>query len=144
MTALTSEVSEFITRARVGRLATADATGQPLVLPICYAFDGRVLYSAVDAKPKRRAADDLTRVRNIRENAKVSLVIDEYDEDWSRLRWVILQGLADVVTTGEDFAAAAELLLSKYPQYRAMGLSRERGTMIRITPQRVLRWQYTS
>ncbi|HWN91237.1 MAG TPA: pyridoxamine 5'-phosphate oxidase family protein, partial [Verrucomicrobiae bacterium] len=104
MTALTSEVSEFITRARVGRLATADATGQPLVLPICYAFDGRVLYSAVDAKPKRRVADDLTRVRNIRENAKVSLVIDEYDEDWSRLRWVILQGLADVVTTGEDFA----------------------------------------
>jgi len=124
MTALTSEVSEFITRARVGRLATADATGQPLVLPICYAFDARV--------------------RNIRENPKVSLVIDEYDDDWSRLRWVILQGLADVVTTGEDFAAAAELLLSKYPQYRAMGLSRERGTMIRITPQRVLRWQYAS
>ena len=78
MSALTSEVSEFITRARVGRLATADATGQPLVLPICYAFDGRVLYSAVDAKPKRRAADDLARVRNIRENPKVSLVIDEW------------------------------------------------------------------
>ena len=46
--------------------------------------------------------------------------------------------------SGEDFAAAAELLLSKYPQYRAMGLSREQGTMIRITPQRVLRWQYAS
>jgi PPOX class probable F420-dependent enzyme len=144
MTALTSEVSEFITRARVGRLATADATGQPLVLPICYAFDGRVLYSAVDAKPKRRAADDLARIRNIRENPKVSLVIDEYGEDWSRLRWVILQGLADVVTTGGDFAAAADLLLSKYPQYRAMGLSREGGTMIRITPQKVLRWQYAN
>lgn len=144
MSALTSEVSDFIARARVGRLATADASGQPLVLPICYAFNGQVLYSAVDAKPKRRDADDLKRVRNIRENPKVSLVIDEYDEDWSRLRWVILQGLADVVTTGEDFAAATELLLSKYPQYRAMGLSREQGTMIRITPQRVLRWQYAS
>ena len=144
MSTLTAEVSDFITRARVGRLATTDASGQPLVLPICYAFDGRALYSAVDAKPKRRDPDDLKRVRNIRENPKVSLVIDQYDEDWSRLRWVILQGLADVVTTGEDFAAAAELLLSKYPQYRTMGLSREQGTMIRITPQRVLRWQYAS
>ena len=142
MTTLPADVADFIASARVGRLATADGSGQPLVVPICYAWDGEALVSAVDAKPKR--AGELARVRNIRENPKVSLVIDEYDEDWSRLRWVILQGLADVVTTGEDFAAAAELLLSKYPQYRAMGLSRERGTMIRITPQRVLRWQYAS
>src|SRR5207244_10732295 len=61
MTALPPEVSAFITRARVGRLATADATGQPLVLPICYAFDGRVLYSAVDAKPEPRRVADLAR-----------------------------------------------------------------------------------
>ncbi len=70
--------------ARVGRLATADATGQPLVVPVCYALDadGRHLYSAIDAKPKRTR--QLRRLRNIAANPRVSLVVDEYDEDWSR------------------------------------------------------------
>src|SRR3990172_8747191 len=92
MSALPADVTEFIASARLGRLAPADGAGQPLVVPICYAWDGEALISAIDAKPKR--AGDLKRVRNIRENPKVSVVIDLYDEDWRRLRWVIIQGLA--------------------------------------------------
>ena len=142
MSALAADVSEFIASARLGRLATADGEGQPLVVPFCYAWDGEALVSAVDAKPKR--AGDLKRVRNIRENPKVSVVIDHYDEDWRRLRWVIIQGLAEILTAGRDFAAGIDLLLSKYPQYRGMGLSRDAGTMIKVTPGKVLQWRYAS
>ncbi|PYO32715.1 MAG: hypothetical protein DMD86_11810, partial [Candidatus Rokuibacteriota bacterium] len=81
----------FIAEGRVGRLGTADASGQPLVVPICYAFDGHSLFSAIDAKPKTKRPEGLKRIRNIRENAKVSVVIDRYDEDWAQLRYVIIQ-----------------------------------------------------
>jgi PPOX class probable F420-dependent enzyme len=144
MSAISPAVSDFIAVSRVGRLATAAGSGQPLVVPICYAFDGQRLFSAIDAKPKRQPSRELARVRNIRENPKVSVAIDHYEEDWSRLRYVVIQGLADLLTGGRDFAKAVDLLVAKYPQYRAMGLSRERGTMIRITPQKVLQWQYAS
>jgi len=137
-------VAGFITTARVGRLATADAGGQPMVVPICYAFDGTALYSAVDAKPKQAPPEGLKRIRNLRENPRVSIVIDEYQEDWTRLRYVIIQGQADLLTEGPQFAHGVDLLVAKYAQYRAMGLPRERGLMIRVTPRRVSSWQYSS
>ena len=142
MSVLPADVSAFIAGARLGRLATADGTGQPLVVPICYAWDGEALVTAIDAKPKR--AGDLKRVRNIRENPKVSVVIDHYDEDWRRPRWVIIQGLAEILTAGRDFAAGIDLLLSKYPQYRNMGLSLDTGTMIKVRPWKVLQLRYAS
>ena len=142
MSGLSAEVVDFIASGRVGRLATADGSGQPLVVPICYAWDGEALLSAVDAKPKR--AGQLRRVRNIRENPKVSVVIDQYEEDWRRLRWVIIQGVAEVLTAGGDFAKAVDLLVAKYPQYVGLGLSREQGTMIKVRPGKVLQWSYAS
>ena len=142
MSTLPAEVAHFIASARVGRLATADGSGQPLVVPICYAWDGEALVSAIDAKPKR--AGELARVRNIRENSKVSVVIDHYEEDWRRLRWVIIQGIAEVLTAGRDFAKAVDLLVAKYPQYVGMGLSRDAGMMIKVRPGKVLQWRYAS
>ncbi len=130
---------EFLRDARVGRLATADAGGHPLVVPVCFAFDGAHLYSAVDAKPKR--TKNLRRLRNITENPHVSLVVDEWNEDWSRLRWVIVEGTGDVLERGEEFARAIDLLRAKYPQYRAMALSRESGALVRVKPTRVLAWR---
>jgi PPOX class probable F420-dependent enzyme len=132
--------AELLAAARVGRLATADREGRPLVVPVCYVFDGAHLYSAVDAKPKRTR--ELRRLRNIGENPRVSLVVDEYDEDWTRLRYVIVEGHAEVLTDGADFSRAVDLLVSKYPQYRALGLPRDRGAMVRVTPDRVLAWRY--
>jgi PPOX class probable F420-dependent enzyme len=137
-------VAGFIAEGRVGRLGTADASGQPLVVPICYAFDGESLFSAIDAKPKAQSPQGLKRIRNIRDNAKVSVVIDHYDEEWSRLRYVIIQGRAQLLTEGEDFSRGADLLLAKYPQYRAIGLNREAGLMIKVDPARVTQWRYSS
>ncbi|MBI4561006.1 MAG: TIGR03668 family PPOX class F420-dependent oxidoreductase [Candidatus Rokubacteria bacterium] len=130
----------FLETGRVARMGTADSTGQPLVVPVCYAFDGQHCYSAIDAKPKRRPGDQLKRVRNIRENPRVCLVVDHYDEEWRRLRYVILQGCAELLSGGPEFTRAVDLLLDKYPQYRAMGLDRESGLVIKITPERVVQW----
>lgn len=143
MPALPEPVAGFISQSRVGRLGTADASGEPAVVPFCYAWDGAVLYSAIDAKPKRVAPASLRRIRNIQDNPRVSVVIDEYDEDWSRLRWVIIQGRAEILTGGPEFERGANLLLEKYPQYRRMGLARESGTMVKITPGRISHWSFT-
>jgi PPOX class probable F420-dependent enzyme len=127
--------------ARVGRLATADAGARPLVVPVCYAFDGARVYSAVDAKPK--STRNLRRLRNVADNPHVSLVVDVWDEDWSRLAWVIVEGRAEVLRGGADFPAAIDLLVAKYPQYRTLPLDRTGGAVIAITPDRVLAWRAT-
>ena len=141
---LAPEVSDFLKAGRVARLGTADAAGQPLVVPICYAFDGRHCYSAIDAKPKRQPPGRLKRVRNIRENSRVSLLVDHYDEDWSRLRYIVLQGRADLLSEGVEFTYAVDLLLEKYAQYRAMSLDRNSGLVIKITPERVIQWSFAA
>ena len=98
--------------ARVARLATVDPQGRPHVVPICFALVGEMLYTVVDEKPKRTRR--LQRLRNIEVDPRVEVVIDEYDEDWSRLWWVRLRGSARIV----DDPHAVELLSEKYPQYR--------------------------
>lgn len=126
----------------MGRLATADARGCPLVVPVCYAFDGAALYSAIDAKPKRASGRGLRRVRNIEENPLVSLVVDEYDEDWTRLRYVIVEGRATLLTGGATYTGAVDLLTAKYPQYGTLGPDRATGFVIAIAPDRILSWRF--
>jgi PPOX class probable F420-dependent enzyme len=99
--------------ARVARLATVGADGRPHVVPICFALDGETLYTAVDEKPK--STRELQRLRNIESNPRVEIVIDHWDEDWSRLWWVRLIGTARIV--GRDERALG-LLQAKYEQYR--------------------------
>lgn len=129
----------FETEGRVARLATVDESGCPHLVPVCYATDGRAYYSPIDAKPKRTSPDRLRRVRNIRANARVALLIDHYAEDWRTLRWVMVQGRAEVLEGGPECETARGLLVAKYPQYRAMPLSAT-GLVIKITPERVASW----
>jgi PPOX class probable F420-dependent enzyme len=99
--------------ARVARLATVGEDGGPHAVPICFALDGDTLYTAVDEKPKRTRR--LKRLANIAANPNVEVLIDHYEEDWSRLWWVRLRGNARVVDHDER---ALELLQAKYVQYR--------------------------
>lgn len=132
---------EMLRDARVGRLATADSTGQPLVVPVCYVYDGERCYSAVDAKPKRTR--DLKRLRNLADNPLVSLAVDHYDEDWRALRYVIVQGRGDVLGSGAEFSRAVDLLVAKYPQYRDLHLDRTAGAVVRVRPERILSWRFS-
>ena len=133
--------AEFVRKHRIARLATADAGGAPYAVPVCYAFDGERIYSAIDLKPKRVGGRKLKRVRNISENPRVALVVDDYSEDWSELAYVMVRGSAAIVQDEEERQSAESLLRDKYPQYREL---LEPGcTVIRITPHRVVSWGVT-
>jgi PPOX class probable F420-dependent enzyme len=129
----------MLAAGRVGRLATADVAGQPMVVPVCFALVGERLYWAVDAKPKHTR--NLRRLRNIAENPRVSLVVDEWDEDWRRLRWVMVEGTAVEVTDAAERTRALEALVAKYPQYATMQLATVAHAVVAITPARVLAWR---
>src|SRR3954454_14227 len=92
-----AEAAAYLGSARVARLATVDAQGRPYVVPVCFAFDGRSIYMALDEKPKSVSPARLKRVRNIQANPHVSLLVDSYGEDWSRLSYVMVGGEARLV-----------------------------------------------
>ena len=126
----------FLDARRVARLATADATGRPHVVPVCYALDGENLYITIDQKPKRGAR--LRRLSNIRRNPKVALVADRYDDDWRRLGWVMVEGRADVLETGDEHDRAQALLRARYRQLEDMRIDHLPVIAIRVA--RAIGW----
>jgi len=133
--AIPPKVHKFIEQARVGHLATADARGQPSVVPICFVHAPPYLHSLIDNKPKKAGAGGLKRVRNLRENPQAALVVDRWDEDWGRIGWVLLRGQAEVLDSCPE--RAMHLLREKYPQYRNPSLDGHPAICITITSFRV-------
>jgi PPOX class probable F420-dependent enzyme len=105
-----------LTAARVARLATTDPDGRPHLVPIVFALEGETLYSAVDRKPKRSST--LRRIENARARPDVTILVDHYEDDWSRLWWIRLRGRARVLDEGPERERALRLLAEKYAQYR--------------------------
>jgi len=138
---LTGWVLKSLTKARVGHLATSTREGIPLVVPICFALGVKAIFSAIDQKSKRMKPLALRRVRNIVENQNVCLTVDEYDEDWRKLRYVMVQATATLLTRGGEHRAALSLLREKYRQYRHMDL--ESRPIIKIKPLRIIAWKAT-
>ncbi len=101
----------------MARLATTDPDGRPHLVPIVFVLDGDTLYSAVDRKPKRSTT--LRRIENARARPDVTVLVDHYDDDWTRLWWIRLRGSARILDAGEERAHALQLLREKYPQYRS-------------------------
>jgi PPOX class probable F420-dependent enzyme len=112
----------LVQNARVARFATADSSGAPHLIPICFVYDGVAFYSVLDQKPKRTSVTRLRRVRNILENPKVALVVDSYEEDWSRLWYILVTGTATLLEPGTEQSEAVAMLREKYAQYRDMDL----------------------
>jgi PPOX class probable F420-dependent enzyme len=122
----------FLEAERVARLATADAAGRPHVVPVCYALVGDTVYFTIDEKPKRRAGTRLKRLVNLRANPFAALVADRYDEDWSRLGWVMVRGRAEVLEAGAEHDAAQARLRARYPQLAAMRIEALPVVAVRI------------
>jgi len=135
---LNRKIGTFIRSARIAHLATADRSGQPLVIPICFAFDGIEFFSPIDEKPKQISPHKLKRLRNIAENPKVSLIIDRYDEDWQRLAYVLITGRAKILLRGTRHRRAVLLLRKKYSQYERMAIN-DRPIIV-ISPIRMKTW----
>ena len=121
--------------ARVARLATAGGDGQPHLVPVTFAIDGDLIYTAVDHKPKKSA--NLRRLRNIRENPRVALLADYYDEDWDLLWWVRVDGWASVVEDEHALQDPIDVLAERYEQYRR---NRPAGPAIVIRADRWKGW----
>jgi PPOX class probable F420-dependent enzyme len=121
-----------LTAARIARLATTGTDGQPHLVPVTFAVDGDLIYTAVDHKPKTTA--NLRRLRNIRENPRVALLADHYAEDWGALWWVRVDGSASIAENDQAIGHAIDVLAGRYEQYRH---SRPTGPVIVI---QVVRW----
>jgi PPOX class probable F420-dependent enzyme len=138
MARLDQQTRAFLERQRVAHLATADASGAPHVVPICFALVDETVYVAIDEKPKRGDPLKLRRLRNIAENPQVAIVVDVYDDrDWSRLGFVLLRCAARVLVDGAEHERAVETLRAKYVQYRAMALEDRpviAADIARVTP----------
>ncbi len=123
---------ERFAAAPVARLATVTADGRPHLVPVVFAADGEVIYTAIDAKPK--STQRLRRLANIEANPHISILVDHYADDWSQLWWVRADGTATIHHTGPELTRGYELLRAKYPQYQTVQLT---GPVIVV---RVDRW----
>ena len=129
----------LVSPAPIGRLATVRSNGRPHVVPICFVLTNDVVYSAVDDKPKRHRR--LQRISNVKATEAASLLIDEYEDDWSRLWWIRLDGRARLVDNTAEAERAISLLSDKYPQYLDRPPS---GPVLAIDVQRWVGWSAAS
>jgi PPOX class probable F420-dependent enzyme len=134
----------FLTTARRAVLATIAPDGRPRLVPICFSLAERepILYTPLDDKPKR--SDDplaLARVRDIGSDPRVSVLVDRWDEDWTRLGWLRCDGRAKLLEPddpGGEHDRAVKALRGRYPQYATHRL--ESRPIIRVTLERVTDW----
>jgi PPOX class probable F420-dependent enzyme len=131
-----AEARALFASAAVARLATVRPDGSPHVVPVCFAVAGDRIYTAVDHKPKSTA--DLARLRHIAAEPRVALLADRYDEDWSRLWWVRVDGDASVVSSPSERERALAALTAAYAQYAARP---PQGPVIAVRPHRFRGWR---
>jgi PPOX class probable F420-dependent enzyme len=127
-------IDRHLSQARVAHLATIRPDGRPHLVPICFAIAGNTLYFAIDQKPKRRL--DLQRLRNIQASSRVSILVDHYEDDWTKLWWIRLDGHASEVT-GARRMRSLELLANRYPQYAA---TRPPGPVVAVQIDHTVAW----
>ncbi|HUG31789.1 MAG TPA: TIGR03668 family PPOX class F420-dependent oxidoreductase [Acidimicrobiia bacterium] len=130
-----AEALVFLEVSRVGRLATVRPDGRPHVVPVTFAVTEEVVVTMVDHKPK--TTNRLQRLTNIEANPSASLIVDEWSEDWDRLRWVRVDGTARIHTEGRVWDQSRAALVAKYPQY---GEHPPEGPAIAIAIEGVSGW----
>ncbi len=123
---------------RSATLGTVEETGQPHLVPIVFAYREGRLYTAVDQKPK--STRRLKRLRNIEANPNVSVLLDRYEDDWTRLWWIRIDGEARVIDSGPAFREGIALLTSKYQPY---GGQPPPGPVIEVRVETIRAWSAT-
>jgi PPOX class probable F420-dependent enzyme len=141
-------VKSIIDKARIARLATVDSECKPHLVPVVFAFDGEYFYIPIDEKTKQEPSkpEKLKRVKNIQTNPNIALLIDEYNEDWTKLYFVMIQGRASLISNkkGEQqnelllLEKAHKLLSEKYHHYQKIGIGEY---VIMIYPYKIMTWK---
>jgi PPOX class probable F420-dependent enzyme len=106
--ALTEPAAAMLRDARVAHLATLLPDGSPHVVPVCPALDGDRVVVALGGGAK---------LRNVRGDPRVALVVDDYVEDWDALRRVAVFGRATLFEDGPEWERGRDLLYAKFAQY---------------------------
>jgi PPOX class probable F420-dependent enzyme len=136
----------IIDKARVARLATVDTEFKPHLIPVVFVFDNGRYFIPIDEKTKRSRPEKLKRAKNIQQNPNVALLVDEYNEDWTKLFFIMIQGKACIIG-GKELEQQNDLLLlekaqkllsDKYLQYQKTGIGEY---VIMIIPQKVITWK---
>jgi PPOX class probable F420-dependent enzyme len=139
-----NDLRTIICGARVARLATVDSENcKPYLVPVVFIYDGNNFYVPIDEKAKRSKPENLKRVKNIQTNPNVALLIDEYNEDWKKIWFIMIQGNASLINNIESkqnrlVQRVHRLLYEKYPQYQTTGVGK---FCIMIRPQKVINWK---
>jgi PPOX class probable F420-dependent enzyme len=131
----TAELRRRFASSAVARLATVRPDGAPHVVPLVFALVESTVYSAVDAKPKRTSA--LQRLANVRVEPRCALLVDHYEDDWSRLWWVRADGTAAVVDQPPAAHPGLAALAERHPQYREQPPA---GPLLVVTVQQWSGW----
>ena len=134
-TRLNKTLADFVAWERIGRVATASAAGVPHLVPVCHVLTGGKIYFA--------SGDDGRKVKNLRENPRVTLTVDVYSDHWGTLKGVMIQGRARLIEKGPRFRRVRERLYRKYPQYpREAAISPSDSIVVEVTPTRVFSWGF--
>ena len=140
-TAVDKDALHWLSSQKVAYLATTDVHAQPHLVPVVFVRMDEDIFICIDEKPKKHRF--LKRLANIKANPKISLLVDNYDDNWQELRWVRVDGTAILLENTDESRAVFESVIStlrdKYPQYQTMDLSR--GPIIRITINAIASWQ---
>jgi nitroimidazol reductase NimA-like FMN-containing flavoprotein (pyridoxamine 5'-phosphate oxidase superfamily) len=130
---LSKAAAELIRWERVGRVATAGASGMPHVVPVCHVLDGGRLYFGTGRRGRK--------VLNLQANPRFALVVDQYVEAWGRLAGVMVQGRGRLIGRGPEFRRVRRLLYAKYPQYpREAALGESDSLIVELAPTRIFTW----
>ncbi len=140
-TAVDKDALHWLSSQKVAYLATTDVHAQPHLVPVVFVRMDEDIFICIDEKPKKHRF--LKRLANIKANPKISLLVDNYDDNWQELRWVRVDGTAILLENTDEsrvvFESVISTLRDKYPQYQTMDLSR--GPLIRITINAIASWQ---
>jgi PPOX class probable F420-dependent enzyme len=136
--ALSTRSRELLANARVAHLATADQYARPHIVPIVFVYEPPFVFTPIDGKRKSVEWRELRRVKNVETNGRASVLVDHYEEAWARCAWVRLDGVADLVLTGDAHRTAVALLERKYPQYGRMPL--RDAPLIRVNVEHLAQW----
>jgi PPOX class probable F420-dependent enzyme len=124
-----------VEQARVARLATVRPDGAPHLVVVTFTLHGDTVVTAVDDKPKR--SHQVQRLRNLQARPAAALLVDHYEEDWSQLWWVRLDGAAQIVRDEPRRTESLAPLVAKYDHYRTASPA---GPVILLTVRSAATW----
>jgi PPOX class probable F420-dependent enzyme len=133
---LPERIRSVLSSARRGVMTTIEIDGSSHSVPVVFASVGDEIVSPIDHKPK--TGRTLERVKNLRRDGRVTLLIDLWDEDWTKLLWLMIRGRADI-----DESPPTDLMRAINRRYQQYAPDEVHDALIRIEPTLLSWWSWS-